>query len=191
MNQKTKEKIKGLGRRLWSGVRFLAFGVVFAILPFYFVASLMASDGYNWSYPALIGNGQLYLVCFGISAAALGDLLSSDIMNSKWRWGAAVGCLLFVCCSAFNYGASADIKEVVGSAELTREDVRLPGQKRKGTETVADLSKRLTTYKDEENERKKVHSEQKDKRERTARNSLFFFYWCVGIAAVSVMLTDD
>lgn len=123
-------------RRLITGLKFLGFGVLFALAPFAICFVQLHADGFSvvWSEigPLAIGKGQLYLVCIGLSGAALGELLCCGQPQHVGRVLAGIGCAGFLLSSGWMYGGSLDCRESVQSYEGKILSQRTPSQPHHG-----------------------------------------------------------
>src|SRR5713101_7281571 len=93
--------------RLW---RWIIFEVAFALMPFLGNYGITRLYGGDITLDTLIGHGELLLVCAGIAAACMGELVS-ELRQSK-SWYTTKICLtglhaIYLCAASIAFGAIA------------------------------------------------------------------------------------
>jgi len=176
-------------RRLTAGVLFLLFGVLIALVPFFGVLMQLRTDGFSNVQSTVFGNGQLYLVCVGVSSAIVATYIASkDKEKPARKISAGTGVVLAVF-SAYAYASSPDFNEIVASAKRMQVSARDDSSSRRAVPTHSD--KTIVEYAKEDVARKNYEEDDAAKRERTSKDSVFFATVVILISVFSVMLMED
>lgn len=95
---------------------WLIFGVVIAMTPFIFELLQLIDRGRDASLSAVLGSGQLLLVCAVIAAGAMGELVLVEVASNR-RFAKLIsigGCVIVVIVASLWFG---DISATLGSGE--------------------------------------------------------------------------
>lgn len=90
-------------------IRWLIFSVIVALLPLAFNAFMILVTGKELSLLLICSNGELLIISAAISAAAIGELFSSNYPHQIPKYLAGGGCVISLCVASlmFAYIAGA------------------------------------------------------------------------------------
>jgi hypothetical protein len=86
---------------------WIAFSVLFALLPLFINFLMMRLSGKAFDWHALSSHGELFLVAAAISADGLGRLWLSDIRRHWWASLCLIGCVFALCSSSVEFSLVA------------------------------------------------------------------------------------
>jgi hypothetical protein len=88
-------------------VVWIAFSVLFALLPLFINFLMLRISGRAVDWHALSSRGELFLIAAAISADGLGRLWRSSIRFQWWASLCFVGCVFSLCCSSIEFSLVA------------------------------------------------------------------------------------
>lgn len=88
-------------------VLWIAFSVVFALLPLFIDFLMLRISGKAVDWHNLSSHGELFLIAAAISADALGRLWRSGIRSHWWASFCFIGCLFALICSSVEFSLVA------------------------------------------------------------------------------------
>ena len=100
---------KSLGSRRWGLViKFIGAGVLASLLPIAVSAGQLWIHNGHVELVTIIGRGQIYLICAGITGGGLGELLCCGLQKHIGRQCAGFAAFLLFGASVWFYAVSAD-----------------------------------------------------------------------------------
>jgi hypothetical protein len=104
--------------------RWMVFSVLIALMPLVARGMIVFMQSGRWNMDEPLRGGAMFLVCTGIAATSVGELIPGDPSRAVGKIFAAGACMFVVLTAAFCY-ASLDGNPHVDLARMARTSLRL------------------------------------------------------------------